>query len=195
MTNTYLLSDESKRYLCCYHQILDEMIQGISAAKLTQSISQNVIVQMLPHHRAAIRLCRNILEVSNDSGLRRLAQRIAAQTFQVMKELEAQLPDAARLVSPQMDLRLFQRRAELIFREMYAQMKAVPESNRLDALFLRQMIPQHRGAVHAARNALRYELSAGLVPVLRSVIDARSREAGQMQALLSRRGCQACQEM
>lgn len=30
MANTYLLSDESKHYLCCYYQILDEMIQGIT---------------------------------------------------------------------------------------------------------------------------------------------------------------------
>ena len=65
MANTYLLSDEAKRYLCCYYQILDEMVQSISAAKLTQSISQNTVVQLIPHHRAAVRLCRNILERSH----------------------------------------------------------------------------------------------------------------------------------
>ena len=195
MANTYLLSDESKRYLCCYYQILDEMIQSVSAARLTQSISQNTIVQLLPHHRAAVRLCRNVLEVSNDSSLRRLAQRVAAQTSQTIGELEAELPDAAQLTSPQMDLRLFQRRAELIFREMYAQMKTAPESNRLDALFLRQMIPQRLGAVRAARTALQYEISTGLVPILRSVIDTQSREIGQMRAFLNQRGCQSCQGM
>ena len=47
MANTFLLSDEAKRYLCCYYQILDGMIQGVSAAKLTQSISHNYIVQDL----------------------------------------------------------------------------------------------------------------------------------------------------
>ena len=112
MANTYLLSDEAKRYLCCYYQILDEMIQSISAAKLTQSISQNTIVQLLPHHRAAVRLSRNILEASNDGAVRRLAQRIAAQADQTIGELEAELPNAAQLTSPQMDLRLCQRRME-----------------------------------------------------------------------------------
>ena len=193
MANTYLLSDEAKRYLCCYYQILDEMIQGISAAKLTQSISQNTIAQMLPHHRAAIRLSRNILEASNDGAVRRLAQRVAAQQAQAIEQLEAELPDAAQLASPQMDRRLCQRRMDLIFREMYAQMGAVPESSRLDALFLRQMIPQRQGAIRAARNALRYEVSTGLAPILRSVIDTQSREVGQMRALLSQRGCQTCQ--
>ena len=69
-------------------------------------------------------------------------------------------------------------------------MGAVPESNRLDVLFLRQMIPQRQGGVRAARNALRYEVSTGLAPILRSIIDVQSREAGQMRALLNRRGCQ-----
>ena len=191
MDNTYLLSDEAKRYLCCYYQILDEMIQGVSAAKLTQSISQNTIVQLLPHHQAAVRLCRNILEASNDSAVRCLAQRIAARQTQAIGQLEAELPDAARLTSPQMDLRLCQRRMDLIFREMYTQMRAVPEGNQLDVLFLRQMIPQRQGAVRAARNALRYEVSTGLAPILRSTVDIQSREVGQLRVLLSQRGCQS----
>ena len=193
MANTYLLSDEAKRYLCCYYQILDGMIQGVSAARLTQSISHNYIVQILPQNRAAVRLCRNLLDVSDDSTVRRLAQRIAAREAETAGQLEAELANAGQLVSPQMDLRLFQRRSELIFREMYAQMGAVPEDNRLEALFLRQMIPQRQGGIRAARTALRYEVSTGLAPILRSTIDTQSREVGQLRTLLSRRGCQSCQ--
>ena len=193
MANTYLLSDEAKRYLCCYYQILDEMIQGVSAAKLTQSISQNTVVQLLPHNRAAVRLCRNILETSNDGSLRRLAQRIAARTAEAAEQLEAELPDAVQLTSPPMDLRLCQRRMDLIFREMYTQMRAVPDGNQLDVLFLRQMIPQRQGGLRAARTALRYEVSTGLAPILRSAIDAQSREVGQLRTLLNQRGCQSCQ--
>ena len=193
MANTYLLSDEAKRYLCCYYQILDGMTQGVSAAKLTQSISHNYIVQLLPQHRAAIRLCRNLLDASNDSAVRRLAQRIAAREAEAIEQLEAELAGTGPHTSPQMDLRLFQRRSDLIFREMYAQMGAAPEGNRLDVLFLRQMIPLRQGGIRAARTALRYEVSTGLAPLLRSAIDAQSREVGQLRALLSRRGCQSCQ--
>ena len=195
MANTYLLSDGAKRYLCCYYQILDGMIQGVSAARLTQSISHNYIVQLLPQHRSAVRLCRNLLEVSDDGAVRRLAQRIAARETEAAGQLEAELANADQLTSPQMDLRLFQRRAELIFREMYAQMGAVPEGNQVDALFLRQMILHRQGGVRAARTALRYEVSTGLAPLLRSAIDAQSREVGQMRALLSQRSCQSCQGM
>ena len=169
------------------------MIQGVSAARLTQSLSHNYIVQLLPQHRAAVRLCRNILEASNDGAVRRLAQRVSAQAAQTIEQLEAELPNAAQLTSPQMDLRLCQRRMDLIFREMYAQMGAAPEGNQPDVLFLRQMIPQRQGGIRAARTALRYEVSTGLAPLLRSAIDAQSREVRQMRALLSQRGCQSCQ--
>ena len=190
MANTYLLSDEAKRYLCCYYQILDGMIQGVSAARLTQSISHNYIVQAVPRHRAAVRLCRNLLEVSNDGAVRRLAQRVAARETEAAEALEAELSGADQLTSPQMDLRLFQRRADLISREMYARMGAVPEGGQVDVMFLRQMIPHRQGGLSTARTALRYEVSAGLAPWLRSAVDAYGRDLGQLRALLGRRGWQ-----
>ena len=183
-----MLSDGAKRYLCCYSQILDGMIQSVSAARLNQSISHNYIVQLLPQQRAAVRLCRNLLEVSNDGAVRCLAQRVAARETEAAEALEAELAAASQLTSPQMDLRLFQRRAELISREMYAQMGAVPEGNQVEVLCLRQMIPHRQGGLRAARTALRYEVSAGLAPLLRSAIDAQNRDLGQLRAMLGRRG-------
>ena len=190
MANTYLLSDQSKHYLCCYYQILDEMIQGITTAKLTQSISHNFIVQMIPHHRAAVRMCRNILEVSDQTSVRRLAQTIIDQQSQGIARMQEMLPVCGQLASPQMDLRLYQRRMDLIFREMFTKMGAAPEGNRLDAIFLQQMIPHHQGAVGMARNTLRYEVCTELPPVLRSIIDTQCREIKQMRSLLRRMGCQ-----
>lgn len=190
MANTYLLSDESKQYLCCYYQILDEMIQGITTARLTQSISRNFVVQMLPHQRAAVRMCRNILEASEDPGLRRTAQRISTREAQGIETLEGLIASCGQLITPQMDLRLYQRRMDLIFREMFTQMGSAPEGNRLNAVFFQQMIFHHRGAVRMAQNTLRYEVCTDLAPVLRSIIDTQSREIRQMQFLLRRTGCQ-----
>lgn len=190
MANTYLLSDESKHYLCCYYQILDEMIQGITTAKLTQSISRNFIVQMIPHHQAAVRMCRNLLQYSDDGAVRRLAQRITDQQTQGLQAMEGLLPDCGQPANPQMDLRLCHRRTELILRELFSQMGSAPEGNRLDLVFLRQMIPHHLGAARMAQNTLRYQVATGLAPVLRSTIDTHCKEVRQMRALLRRMGCQ-----
>ncbi len=190
MANTYLLSDPSKRYLCCYYQILDEMIQGITTAKLTRSLSHNFIVQMIPHHQAAVRMCRNLLQYSDDGAVRRLAQRITDQQTQGLQAMEGLLPDCGQPANPQMDLRLCHRRTELILRELFSQMGSAPEGNRLDLVFLRQMIPHHLGAARMAQNTLRYQVATGLAPVLRSTIDTHCKEVRQMRALLRRTGCQ-----
>ena len=190
MANTYLLSDPSKRYLCCYYQILDEMIQGITTAKLTRSLSHNFIVQMIPHRRAAVRMCRNLLQYSDDGAVRRLAQRITDQQTQGLQAMEGLLPDCGQPANPQMDLRLCHRRTELILRELFSQMGSAPEGNRLDLVFLRQMIPHHLGAARMAQNTLRYQVATGLAPVLRSTIDTHCKEVRQMRALLRRMGCQ-----
>ena len=190
MANTYLLSDPSKRYLCCYYQILDEMIQGITTAKLTRSLSHNFIVQMIPHHQAAVRMCRNLLQYSDDGAVRRLAQRITDQQTQGLQAMEGLLPDCGQPANPQMDLRLCHRRTELILRELFSQMGSAPEGNRLDLVFLRQMIPHHLGAARMAQNPLRYQVATGLAPVLRSTIDTHCKEVRQMRALLRRMGCQ-----
>lgn len=190
MANTYLLSDPSKRYLCCYYQILDEMIQGITTAKLTRSLSHNFIVQIIPHHQAAVRMCRNLLQYSDDGAVRRLAQRITDQQTQGLQAMEGLLPDCGQLANPQMDLRLCHRRTELILRELFSQMGSAPEGNRLDLVFLRQMIPHHLGAARMAQNTLRYQVATGLAPVLRSTIDTHCKEVRQMRALLRRMGCQ-----
>lgn len=193
MANTYLLSDGAKRYLCCYYQILDEMIQGVTTAKLTQSVSHNLIVQLIPHQQAAVRMCRNLLEVSDDRAVRRLAQGMADQCAQTVQALEEILPAADPLTNPRPELWLCQRRMDLILREMFARMRSAPEGNRVDAVFLRQMLPHCRGAAQAVRTTLRYELCTQLPPVLRGVLEEQCRDARRMEALLRRMGCQSPQ--
>lgn len=52
-------SSVTKTYLCRFYKILDEMIDGMTNARLTDSISPNFIVQMIPHHQGAICISKN----------------------------------------------------------------------------------------------------------------------------------------
>lgn len=184
------LSGDAKTYLCCFYQILDEMIQGMTTACLNQSISHNFIVQMIPHHRAAVQMSENILRFSENRAVRRLAQRIVEEQTQGIAEMEAALPVCCQLSNPQLDLRLYQRRMDLIYRDMYAQMGAAPENNRLSAVFMREMIPHHLGAVRMAENTLKYDVCLELVPILERIAAQQRREIVQMRSLLNRMGCQ-----
>ena len=175
MKNTCLLSEDSKNYLCCFYQTLDGMVQAMTTAGLTQSISHNFIVQMLPHHRAAIQMASNVLRFTENQAVLHLAQQVVRERTQSIDQL---------------DLRLYQRRMELIYRDMYAKMSRAPENNRLAAVYLRQTLPHRMGAAHMAETALRYDVCTELVPVLRSIAAQQKRELAQTRALLSRLECQ-----
>lgn len=189
MKNTCLLSEDSKTYLCCFYQILDEMIQGMTTAGLNQSISHNFIVQMIPHHKAAIQTSNNILRFTENSFVRRIAQRIIEEQTQGISRMEEALGTCNQLTNPQMDLRLYQRRMDLIYREMYAKMGSALESNALAAIFMREMIFHHQGAIRMAENALKYDVCTELVPILRSIIVQQRQDVAQMRGLLNRMGC------
>ena len=189
MKNTCLLSEDSKTYLCCFYQILDEMIQGMTTAGLNQSISHNFVVQMIPHHKAAIQMSNNILRFTENSFVRRVAQRIIEEQTQGIGRMEEALAVCNQLTNPQMDLRLYQRRMDLIYREMYAKMGSALESNALAAIFMREMIFHHQGAIRMAENALKYDVCTELVPILRSIIVQQRQGVVQMRGLLNRMGC------
>ena len=190
MKNTCLLSEDSKTYLCCFYQILDEMVQGMTTAGLTRSISHNFIAQMVPHHRAAIQMSSNVLRFTENQTVRRIAQRIIDEQTQGIDQMEAIMAACEQLTNSQMDLRLYQRRMDLIYREMYAKMGSAPEINALASVFMREMIPHHQGAVRMAENALKYDVCTELVPILRSIITQQRQGIGRMRALLTRMGCQ-----
>lgn len=49
------------------------MIQGMTSPELSCSISHNFIVQMIPHHRAAIEMSHNLLCYTTDIALQNIA--------------------------------------------------------------------------------------------------------------------------
>lgn len=190
MKNTCLLSQDAKTYLCCFYQTLDGMVQGMTTASLDQSISHNFVVQMIPHHRAAVQMSNNILRFTENKAIRRLAQRLVEERNRGMEQMEAVLPACGQLTNARADLRLYQRRMDLICRDMYVKMGAAPENNRLAAIFLREMIPLYQGAARMAETALKYDVCTELVPILRAIAARQRQDAAQMRALLGRMDCQ-----
>ena len=48
------LSNVAKAYLCRFYEILEQMTENMTEAELTDSLSHNFIVQMIPHHMACL---------------------------------------------------------------------------------------------------------------------------------------------
>ena len=82
------LSDNTKRYLEHFYCILDEMTAAMTGAELTESISYDFIIQMIPHHRGAIRMSENALHYSICPELLPILEAIICSQKKGVREME-----------------------------------------------------------------------------------------------------------
>lgn len=178
------LNGDTKRYLRRYYEILGEMIRGMTGASLTDSISHNFIVQMIPHHRAAIEMSENLLKYSDLSPLRRIAQNIITEQTESIEDMEKVLNRCGMLNNRCPQLCRYQRQVGRITRVMFSQMRGARSGNNIDADFMREMIPHHQGAIRMSKNALQYHICPELYPILKAIITSQEKGVREMERLL-----------
>jgi len=184
MQINFHLNDAAKGYFTRFYCILDEMIQGMTQVELTGSISHNFIVQMIPHHRAAIEMSKNILNDTSFSPLKKIASQIIAEQTQGIENMKNMLCECEKLTNSDQDLFLYQRRIDQIMQTMFSSMGISPYTNNLNISFIKEMIPHHEGAVKMSENALMFCTCKELIPILQSIITSQKRGIMQMQQLL-----------
>lgn len=189
MNHPCRFSHNTQVYLETFSSILEEMIQGMTGAALTDSISHNFIVQMVPHHRAAIEMSRNVLTYTTNVELQEIARRIISEQTKSIENMEQILCCCGTLENTQPDLCAYQSETEQIMQTMFCEMRHACSTNRIDANFLREMIPHHMGAIRMSRTALRYPICPELRPILQSIITSQENGVRQMSQLLRRMTC------
>lgn len=178
------ISDVTKKYLEAYRAILDCMIERMTEAELTDSISHNFIVQMIPHHRAAIEMSKNLLKYTTCIPLQDIAKRIITEQTESIRNMEAALKCCSLHKNTRPELRDYNRRMDDIMVTMFTQMGSAPACNDINTDFMREMIPHHEGAIRMAKNALDYPICPELIPILRSIISSQEKGVCQMKELL-----------
>ena len=189
MNRSYTLSNVTKDYLSAFTCILEEMIQGMTSAPLTDSISHNFIVQMIPHHRAAIEMSQNILKYTTNIPLQEIAEQIITEQTKSIENMQAILATCSAHHNAQQDLQLYQRRTEQILHTMFSEMWSARSTNAVNCDFMWEMIPHHQGAIRMSENALQYSICPELKPILEAIITSQRRGVMQMQALLRHLKC------
>jgi len=189
MNNTCKFSANTQVYLDTFYTILDKMIEGMTTAELTDSISHNFIVQMIPHHRAAIEMSHNLLKYTTNIPLQNIAgQIITEQTKSIddMRQIECR---CGQYKNSRRDLHSYQCHMEQIMQTMFHEMGTACTINQIDANFIREMIPHHEGAIRMSETTLRYSICPELVPILQAIITSQKRGVRQMRQLLLCTGC------
>lgn len=184
MKQSFKLSNVTKDYLSEFHCILDDMIKGMTNAELSDSISHNFIVQMIPHHEAAIRMSENLLKYTTFIPLQDIALRIISEQKKSIADMQKAACSCGKLINSDQDICLYRRRTDLIMNQMFGKMETACSDNNVNGNFMREMIPHHRGAVEMSENALQYNICPELVPILEAIITSQKRGIAQMQQLL-----------
>lgn len=173
-----------RNYICRFHEILSCMIEGMTSAPLTDSISHNFIVQMIPHHRAAIQMSENVLQYTSLEPLKEIAENIITEQTKGIEDMENALCACEELSSSRGDIRSYQRCFKQITREMFRGMRTARVTDNISANFMREMIPHHKGAIRMSENALRFQICPELEPILKAIIASQERGVCEMEQLL-----------
>lgn len=179
------LSIVTDKYLDCFYRILDRMIFGMTTARLTNSISHNFIVQMIPHHRAAIEMSRNLLCYTTDIPLQEIALNIIKEQTNSIHNMQQILCCCSRLQNTRQELCSYEERHHEITRVMFSDMKNACVTNDINAAFMYEMIPHHKGAIQMSQSALNFPICSELVPILEAIITSQQKGVCQMEELLS----------
>lgn len=178
-------SENAKIYLEQFQAILREMEQGMTCPELTDSISHNFIIQMVPHHQAAIEMSRNILRFTTCVPLQRIAEAIITEQTRGIRQMEEILPCCTACLNAEAALCRYHQRFQAVIHTMFRRMGSVCGTNCLDADFMREMIPHHQGAIQMSENALRFPICPELQPILENIITSQRQGVRQMQRLLT----------
>lgn len=189
MNNQNRLSNVTKDYLTKFHCILDNMIEDMSSAELNESISENFIVQMLPHHHAAIEMSENLLRFTTNVSLQDIATSIIAEQTKGMEDMKKVLNSCSRVTNCNEDVCLCQRATNQSMQTMFRSMENIPCMNNINTSYIKEMIPHHLGAIQISRITLQYDIAEDLTPILESIIVSQEQGVKQLQQLL-RCGCE-----
>ena len=183
-------SGDAEEYLRTFHCILDQMIEGMTCAELTNSISHNFIVQMIPHHRAAIEMSENILRFTDNCTIRQIAENIICEQTRSITDMEAALPCCSSMTNSRQNVCKYQTQIEPVFNRMFCRMQNARTSDNVDCNFLWDMIPHHEGAVAFSQITLCYDICPQLQSILKSIITSQKRGICEMEQLLNTLNCQ-----
>lgn len=184
MMNMCQFSNNTKNYLEQYQCTLKEMIDQMSAARLTDSIGGSFIVQMIPHHRAAIAMSENLLRFTTNIPLQDIAENIIISQQKSIQNMKRAYPKCRVCMNSPKEIDCYEKKNRCITSHMFYEMTTVRPDNNIDVSFMREMIPHHKGAVCMSENALQFPICTELKPLLNSIIGSQKEGIMQMQSLL-----------
>lgn len=176
-------NDRTRIYMNTFYAILEEMIWGMTKAKLTDSIGENFIRQMIPHHKAAIEMSKNVLRYTKNQQVCQIAAEIIEEQTKSIQKMEQIASNCSVFVNGKEELECYNETVNAVMSGMFGQMRGAKTTNSISCNFMQEMIPHHEGAVKMASAAIQYQVCPKLNEILYSIIVSQKEGICRMQKL------------
>ena len=184
MSRTCQLSDVTKQYLHTYRELVNQMAERMSRTAVTASISENCLCQLQIHQETGICLCQNLLQYTICIPVQELASRMEQEQRERIGDMERMWDHCSTYWNTILDQHAFRCRQCQISSRMVCQMRQIPAENQINTLFLKEIIPHHRGAVDLCQATLHFPVCRDLKRFLYAMIISQEQEIRTMQQML-----------
>lgn len=171
-------------YLKTFNCILRTMISRMTEVVPINSVSHNFILQMIPHHHAAIQMSKNVLQYICHEQVRTIALNIISEQTKSIANMEHVLCRCGCYTNSDSSIMEYQTNFLKIATEMYYKMSHAKTGSLIDYNFITEMIPHHEGAISMSLNTLQYDICPELKPILKAIIVSQRKGVKEMENLL-----------
>lgn len=176
----YNMSSYSQEYCT----ILKQMMMKMTSIQLSSSISYNFMIQIIPHHHAAILISCNLLKYTKNQTLQDIAFNIIRCQRKSIESMEKILSSCRNQINNIEHLYQYQNRMDTIIQIMFSKMSGEYSDNNIDVCFINEMISHHECAIAMTKATLEYNICSQLRPILESIIISQSKEIQMFKCLL-----------
>lgn len=153
-----------------FFRILNQMTDRMLFLEFySDSITKYFIECMIPHHRAAIFMCENLLRYTKNQSLIQIAQNIIRTQTKGITQMQT-IFETTMFQNPSENRITYQKEYYRIAISMIRRMKYSRDYNQVDLNFISQMIPHHEGAIEMCEHLLSYPIDTRLAQVARDII-------------------------
>ncbi len=164
-----------KNYLTRFDEILNEMATKMLNPSLTNNITLNFIVCMVPHHQAAIYMSQNLLKYTKFQPLENIAKGIIEMQQRGINQMEEISKTTKGYDNSKYDVNIYLQKYFEITNNMLEKMRNSKRIMDINLDFVSEMIPHHEGAIQMCRNLLMYRIDPRLAQVANTIIQEQSK--------------------
>ena len=171
----------ARRYLFRFDEILNQMENKMLNPNITNSITIDFTQCMIPHHRAAIYMCENLLQYTNYPPLLKIAYDIIKMQEKGIAQMEEIEKTTMGYLNMQRDVENYITKYFEITKNMIEKMRNSPRCLNINLNFVNEMIPHHEGAISMCENLLQYRIDPRLVDVAKTIIREQSKGVNELE--------------